>query len=193
MNFGEKPNVFGSSRRTHAVYITCTVLPGTKCNAQKSVFHHICWNFAGWMCRALAAWKTLCFSSSSCSFVGISEYMWGFVCCSTLEVILSWAFSTRPCVYRADRASGHAGWAPSQAIMYQPSHLRTGSFILLLRIQVVLLNLQLCIFPFWRGSWAGSIPTPALRCWGHSPDALCREKRKWKCWNKHFGTASWLG
>lgn len=56
-----------------------------------------------------------------------------------------------------------------------------------------LLNLQLLNFPFCRGSWAGSIPTWAFTCWGHSPSALCRAKRKWKCWNKHFGTASWLG
>lgn len=102
--------------------------------------------------------------------------IWAFMCCSTLEVILSWALSTQPCIYRADRASGHAGWAPSQAFMCQPSHLRTGSFILLLRVQVVLLNLQLWNFPFWRGSWAGSIPTPALTCWGHSPDSAQSEE-----------------
>lgn len=136
------------------------------------------------------------------------QHTWAFMCCSTLEAILSWEpLAPRSCIYRTDRASVRAVLAPSHAVICQPSHLGTGSFILLLQSpggftepvaikSPLLKRLQSRIHPTLQQRWLQprDINTPERWCAGaHSPDAPCSAKRKWKWWNKHFGTASWLG
>lgn len=130
------------------------------------------------------------------------ENTWPFTCCSTLELR---AFSTAVLYLHDTQSIITCNINSSCASMHLPSHLGTasstlqnpGGFSEPMAIKSPLWKrLQSRIHPTLQQHQLQprDTSTPERRCGGtHSPGAPGRARRKWKCWNKHFGTASWLG
>lgn len=120
---------------------------------------------------------------------------WAFMCCSTTESILSWQplaplFSTGQSITTGNIISFTQFQVPA-------SPPQPGYFILSLSSPGATPWAQcwgLFNLPFQKALSRRPATPPESWCAGvHRPDALCKGRRKWKCWNKQFGIASWLG